>query len=373
MKWVKAHHHNKIGYQQPTAVPSSWPPEPPLRRTYLLYLLAVVLPAALAAAGGAALADRALRELRRDSQRHVAGMALKALEEDAAEGLLPSTAQVGRASGYRTALYADGRREAATEPPPGPETLAPELLAASSSPGGTTLRVPGTGGTEAVLVSGPGRRGSAGTYTVLVAPADPVGTLLPLPLVPVAGLLFLFASLAGWIQLAGTHGGRAASFLLLSAVPALTAWGLLVESDRLYRHAESEAERRDLSRALAVARLRDVEGEPERVHALTGFHAWRVRGGSVVSASLEGPAGAVAALPAPPPSFTSTGTVATPEGEAAYVALRLPDGGFTVAAARPSPERAHRFRNGAIRAAAALAGWLLLVGVAAGARHRPAS
>ena len=105
------------------------------------------------------------------------------------------------------------------------------------------------------------------------------------------------------------------------------------------------------------------------VHGLTGFHAYRVLDGRVVAASLEGPAEAVGALPAPPPSFTSTGSVLTPEGEASYVALRLPEGGFIVAAAVPTEERMAAFRRVAARAAAALGGWLLLVAAVLGVRR----
>jgi hypothetical protein len=208
---------------------------------------------------------------------------------------------------------------------------------------------------------------------VLVVAAEPAVASLPLPLLLVTGLLLLFSSLAGWIQLAGRSGGSSvASLLLLSAVPALTAGVFLIQADRLYRKAENDAERKDLSRALALARLRGVAGEPEQVRALTGFHAWRVQGGEAVATSLPGPAEAVASLPAPPGSFTSTGRVATPEGEAAYVALRLPEGGFVVVTAARSSERTGRFRRGALRAGATLAAWLALMGVGAVAARRRA-
>jgi len=117
-----------------------------------------------------------------------------------------------------------------------------------------------------------------------------------------------------------------------------------------------------------VARLRGVAGDPAAVHHLTGFHAWRVQGAAVADASAGGSAGAVAGLRAPPSNFTSTGTVETPAGEAAYVALRLPgDEGFTVAVAPPSRARSARFRTSAVWWGAALAAWLLLAGAAAAA------
>jgi hypothetical protein len=343
-----------------------------VRRTYLAFLLAVVLPAALAAAAGAVLADRAWQELRHDSQIRLGRMALRAFEEDAAPGIAPSPAQVGRATGYRIALYEGSRRVAATEPPPGPDALERSVLEASGSPSGAVLRLPDEGA-DAAVVSRPGPEARAGAYAVLVVAAEPAVASLPLPLLLVTGLLLLFSSLAGWIQLAGRPGGSSvASLLLLSAVPALTAGVFLIQADRLYRKAENDAERKDLSRALALARLRGVAGEPEQVRALTGFHAWRVQGGEAVATSLPGPAEAVASLPAPPGSFTSTGRVATPEGEAAYVALRLPEGGFVVVTAARSSERTGRFRRGALRAGATLAAWLALMGVGAVAARRRA-
>lgn len=344
-----------------------------MRRTYLLYLLAVVLPAALAAAAGAVLADRAWQELRHTSQLRLGRMALRTFEEDAAAGIAPSPTQVGRATGYRIALYEGGRRVAATEPPPGPDALERGVLEASASPSGAVLRLPDTGA-DAAVVSRGRAEGGPGSYAALVVATEPPSAPLPLPLHLVTGLLLLFSSLAGWIQLAGrSSGSRVASLLLLSAIPALAAGVFLIQADRLYRRSERDAERRDLSRALSVARLRGVAGDPAEVHALTGFHAWRVAGGRVAAASLPGPSEAVAALPAPPPSFTSTGRVATPEGEASYVALRLPDGGIAVVSAAGSSERTGRFRLGALQAGIALAAWLVLIGTVAAARRRAGS
>jgi len=227
----------------------------------------------------------------------------------------------------------------------------------------------------AILVQEEGIGGDGAAYAVVVAPSEPPGEPVPLPLLLVTGLVLLFASLAGWIQLAGEpREGRMLSILLLSALPAVTAWAFLVQADRLYRKAADKSELRDLTRALAVASLRHVAGEPEAVHRLTGFHAWLVRDGAVAATSLEGPADAVAALPAPPPSFTATVPVATPEGDASYVALLLPEGGFTVTAVVPSPERTGRFSRNAAWAAAALAAWLLLAGaVTATAKARISS
>ncbi len=402
-----------------------------MRRLYLAYLLAVVLPAALTIGGGVVLADRAWAGLRRASQARAGRMALTALEQDleaavadltsraepiptpdstdllvasalagdtanvlvpgpegmevrvavpaapddatgtvrAASAPLPSsTAQVGRATGYRTALYLSGQRWDATDPPPGPPQLDAGLLGAlAGSPGGVPFA---DAEAEGMLLSLTGRAGTAPAFAVLIAAPRPGGTALPPPLLLVMGLLLVFASLAGWIQLTGdARGGRPLSLLLLSLVPTLTALGFMVHADRLYRDAATDANRRDLTRALAVARVRDVAQEPSAIHGLTGFHAYRVLKGRVVAASLDGPTEAVAALPAPPPSFTSAGSVLTPEGEAAYVALRLSDGGFIVAAVVPTEERMAAFGRISAWAGSVLCGWLLLVAAILGTRR----
>ncbi|MDP2956526.1 MAG: hypothetical protein Q8N53_08895 [Longimicrobiales bacterium] len=346
-----------------------------MRRLYLAYLLAIVLPAALTVGGGVLLADRAWEGLRRDSQARAGRMALAALEHDlgdtvrAASAPLPSSAaQVGRATGYRTALYLSGRRWDATDPPPGPPEIDAGLLdALAGSPGGVPFA---DAEAEGMLVSLTAGAGTASAFAVLAAAPRGGRTALPLPLLLVMGLLLAFASLAGWIQLGGDPGvGRPRSLLLLSLVPTLTALGFLVHADRLYRDAATDANRRDLTRALAVARAREVAQEPAAIRRLTGFHAYRVLEGRVVAASLDGPARAVAALPAPPPSFTSTGTVLTPEGEASYVALRLPEGGFIAATVVPTEERMGAFTRVSAWAAAALGGWLLLVAAILGTRR----
>lgn len=317
-----------------------------MRRPFLTYLLAVLVPAALTAGAVSVLALEAWRDLAEESQLRVGRMALRALEADLAQGLPPSTAQVGRATGYRTALLRDDAVAVATDPAPPP-----------------------AGVDGSVLVPGPGGAGGAPAYAVLVAPAEPVGPPLSPPLLLVTGLLFLFASLAGWILLSGHPGERRLlPVALLSALPVVTAWGFLVHVERRFAEAADQAERRDLTRALAVSRLRGAAGDPGEVHRLTGFAAWRVEDGAVAEASMDGSADAVAALRAPPPSFTSTGIVRTPAGDAPYVALRLPDGGFTVAAAVPAPEHSARFSRNAAWAAVALAAWLLLAGAAATAR-----
>jgi hypothetical protein len=349
-----------------------------VRLRYLVYFLAVILPAALTVGGGVLLYDRAWEGLRRASQARVGRMALAALEHDLgatvtdltsrAEPLPASATQVGRVTAYRTALYVSGRRRDATDPPPGPPEIEAGLLGALvGAPDGVPFA---DAEVEGMLVSLAARPGTVSAFAVLVAAPAAGGTSLPLPLLLVMGLLLAFASLAGWIQLTGdSRGGRPLSVVLLSLVPTLTALGFLVQADRLYRDAATEANRRDLTRALAVARLRNVAQDPAAVHRLSGFHAYRVLDGRVVAASLAGSAEAVGSLPAPPPSFTSGGSVLTPEGEASYVALRLPEGGFIVAAAVPTEERMAAFRRDSVWAAMALGGWLLLVAAVFGVRR----
>jgi len=175
-------------------------------------------------------------------------------------------------------------------------------------------------------------------------------------------------------QLTGEPGPPTlGSLALLSLVPALTAWGFLVHGGRLFDETLEDAARKNLTRALSVARARDPAGDPAAFFDLSGFHAFRVREGRVEAASLPGDAAAVAALPAPPPSFTSTGRVHTPEGESTYVALRLPQGGFLVATAAPDPELGGAYRRRVLPLGWSLAAWLLLLGGFLARRRRPVS
>jgi len=176
-------------------------------------------------------------------------------------------------------------------------------------------------------------------------------------------LLLVFACLAGWIQLAGDPPRRTTiSVILLALVPALTAWGFLVHGGRLVHDAMADATRRDLARALSAARVTNQTGDPAAIRQLSGFHAFLVRNGQVESGTLAGDLTAVAGLPAPPPSFTTTGTVRTPEGAVTYVALRLPGGRVAVATAPPPTGMRKAFDRRARLLGVALAGWLLLLG-----------
>lgn len=407
-----------------------------MRRPYLVYILTVVIPSAATIAAGTHLADNVWRDVRVHSEARAARMALLTLEHDlgatvaaltreatptpvsdstgalearalagdtanglalgadgmevrvalpaepgddpgtirAAAAPLPTSAvQVGRTAGFRTALYLSGQRWVATTPPPGPESLPEPVMQAVAR---TSLGVPvdpeGEGGT--LLALGGGSPGANPAFAVLAASNDALTGPLPIPLLMVMALLLLFAALAGWIQLTG-GGGRAtrSSLVLVSLVPALTAWGFLVHGSRLFHEALEGEERRDLTRALAVARVRDLASDPTAIHELSGFHAYRVVDGAVTAASLAGPTEGVARLPAPPPSFTSTGQVRTGEGLVSYVALRIPGSGFTVVTSPGPAELEERYDRQGTRLGLILAGWLLVVGLALTGRRRPVS
>lgn len=407
-----------------------------MKRPYLTYLVAVVIPSVVTVVGGAQAMRSAWTDVREHSERGAATMALAAFQHDlgaavaeltetatpqpvdptdpvaaraaagdTASGLVPgdpdvdvrvalprepqdpegtvrvasapiptSAIQVGRAAGYRTALYLHGRRWLATTPPPGPDTLDDASMAAlTRAPEGAALL--SGDDYEGALVAVPTGPGGPPALAVLVESPDPTPLPLPIPLLLVMGLLFLFACLAGWIQLTGEpRRATLYSVVLVSLVPTLTAWGFLVQGDRLFHEALEDAERRDLTRALAVARMRDVAQDPATVYDLSGYHSYLIRNGRVEAASLPGDHPEAAALPAPPPSFTSTGKLRTPEGEVTYVALRLPTGGFVAVTAPPDHDLEEAYGLRARSLALALAGWLVLLGGALGvARIRVSS
>lgn len=402
-----------------------------MRRPYLLYLAGVVLPAAAVVAAGAALAHGAWNGLDEASRVRVGRMALQALQQDlgasvaslveagpwdarapgpddplgrraaggdtaqglaagpqgmevrvalparegdpegtvrfAAAPLPPSVSQTVRASGMAASLYLGGLRREATDPAPGPEALDDTVL--RSLEGATEgISLPGAERPSTLVALPSGGPGSA-AFSVLVAGTGD-GTGPPRALLLTVSLLLAFSVLAGWILLAGNPGGAgAASVLLLSLVPALTSWAFLAHAHRLFAEAAEEADRRDLTRALAVARLRDVAADPGAVRSLSGFHAWRVEGGRVTASSLAGPADAVAALPSPPPNFTATGEVRTPEGPSTYVALRLGPGAFTVVTTPASRASVGALRRQALTAGAGLLAWLALLSALLAARR----
>lgn len=357
-----------------------------MRRPYRTFLLASLLPSTVAVAAAAVVVERSWTGAARISQARAGQMAQVVLEQDrdvsqgaADPGLPDPPPSVVRAlgmAGFAAAVYVDGHRHAGTvDAPPGPEALEPAVLERlAASPGGLTLPPGGREEGPGLLV--PRRTGDVGdpSMAVLIGfPADHP-PLLPRPLLLVATLVLVFAAVAAWIQLGGRPPRQLGRWLfLVSLVPVLTASSFIVHVDRLHQEAALAAQRRDLGRALAVARARGSAGEPGAVQALTGYHAFRVRGGAVVAATLDGPAPAVAGLRTPPPNFTSAGKVQTPEGASSYVAVRLGEGDFVVASAAAPGPSVRDTRTRLRWMALALWGWLALAWASALVRRRAVS
>lgn len=405
-----------------------------MRRSYLTYLIVALIPSIAAVGAGAAAAGRAWADLRVTSSVRVGTMALNALQDDLARSvdsltaaaqptavdtddpawvrvaagdtvtglrprssgvevmvllpgeigdppatlryagapLPPAPLTVARAAGSRLSLYVNGRRVLATEDPPGPDTLPHEtLVALAVSPRG--LAWDGQAGVALTALDHP--VGLPPSITVLVAPSTRPDAALPRWLLLVTGLLFLFAGLAGWIQLGATaegHRGRA-SLLVVSLVPVLTALGFLAQTDHLFQRASHTASSRSLARGLAVASALGRSESVADVRSLTGFHATRVRDGEVQQTSLGEPVAGLAALPPPPPSFTTAGAVVTSEGPSEYVALRLRGGDVMVTSMRRADARTAAFRRRLTVIAAVLGAWLLAIGWIAGLRTQRVS
>jgi len=219
-----------------------------------------------------------------------------------------AAALVGSASGYATALYLNGHRWAGTEPPPGPEAL-PRPLPASLAAG-------------AVVALG-GNRDDAPLLAALVVPSSPPRHPLALPLLPVFGLLLVFATLAARGQITGHTGrrrslGRFAWTVLLALVPALTAGAFQVQVGRLLQ----ERARRTV--------VTDVAHERAAKAALAG-------------------AGASAS----PAAFTGLGA-----------------GGDDAARGPDAADAVERFQRRSRGIALALGAWLVLVGGTAARRSR---
>lgn len=357
-----------------------------MRRPYSTFLLASLLPSVLGVAASAIVVEQAWTGAALTSQARAGQMAQVVLEQDREVSLVaddpggpdPSSSVVRALgmAGLAAALYVDGhRRDGTVDAPPDPESLDLAVLERlAASPGG--LALPAGAGEEGPGLLVPRRAGAGGDPSVAVLVGFPADhpPLLPRPLVLVTTLVLAFAAVAGWIQLGGRPPTQAGRWLLLvSLVPVLTASFFVLHTDRLHQEAALAAQRRDLGRALAVARTRDAAGEPRALHALTGYHAFRVRGGTVVAATLDGPAPAVAGLRTPPPNFTSAGRVQTPEGASAYVALRLGEGDFVVATATAPGPSVGDTRARLRWMVLALWGWLALASASTLLRRRTVS
>lgn len=403
-----------------------------VRRPYLTFVSAVVAPSAVALLVAGWLASGAWTDLHRESHARVGRMALSSLEQEIGAGtqrliaraervaepdrgeeavrralrgdtvaglgivgreirlsvvlgdpddpaavrfgsatLVPTTPdRVGRATGYAVGLYLNGSSWASTEPAAGPERLPEDALPPRRE--GTPL---GEGREAPVAVGMEAPAGTSSPMVAVVRPLRPVVEAMPLPVLLVITLLLVFSALAGWIQLArparsgvGAPAGRSA-MLLLSFVPALTVLGFLVHLERTHREATRDALSRDLGRALALARSQGIVRSPQSVRAISDFHASRLRGGSVEETTYERTPEDLAHLPAPPPSFTSAGRMRGPDGLSVYAGSRLDDGSVMVVSAAIPMERAAALRVRLIAVGAALALWLLGVGVVTGRRR----
>lgn len=348
-----------------------------VQRSFVGFLLVVVLPAAVCMGIARSWGERAWDATLRSSHAGVARMTLAASWQElrdgpppeatpAEEGPAPQSPQVvGRSTSYRTALYRDRERWTGTRPLPGPDPLPPGV-AEEVGPG--TAVPAGDDPADGVYLARPSD-GEGPRLVALAVPRSPAGGLTATPVLLVMGLLLLFGALTAWIQIArrGLHrrrmvlGGVVGPALL----PALATLVFLIHVDRAFQDAAHQAAGRDLGRAMAVVAGVQTAGDPGRVRALTGYHATRVRDGRVQATTLPGDPSAVAELPAPPSSFTASGSVTTVEGPSTYVALRLDAGSFLVATALLPEGRVSELRGSLLLLGLLLAGWWMVA--AAGA------
>jgi len=272
-------------------------------------------------------------------------------------------AQVARTTGYLGSLYLNGRLWGGSEPPPGPPTLGEAvLLEVSANRGGT--RLPGT---ESVLQATSPQAGTAPALVALAAPGLPAAPAVGIRFVLVQGLLILFSALAGWIQLARPPNSKTVrpgpwSMVTLALVPALAAALFLVHLTRTFETSATDVTARDLSRGLAVARVRGLTSSPSAVRGLTGFQTTVVRSGEVLESTFPSHPTALAGLPSPPRSFTISGTVDTPEGPSLYVALRRERSAVVIVTTKLPVERVMEFRWRCLVIGLVLLAWLLLAG-----------
>ena len=210
----------------------------------------------------------------------------------------------------------------------------------------------------------------SGLPAAITAPGQPEGhggQSVPLAVRLVLGLLLLFSVVGSWILFAkesGPEGKPApshAALVLLACVPLFTLLGMLVHVQRTFDDAAHEGVSRDLAQTLAVVGALGIGESPAEARALSGFHAARIQGGVVTASTLTGDASALEAVPAPPPSFTTSGVVETGAGRSRYVARRIDRESFMVLFAPLPLARVGALRNRLILISGVLVGWLLLV------------
>ncbi len=347
-----------------------------MKHPYRAFLAGVVVPAILAVLVGNELARASWRELTRTTESEVARIVLRAFLMEthgptgaAARAVAADSAVslVSEATGYAAALYRDGRRLTSAPPTFGPRVLDAAVL---HDLAGRSGGLPVSDG-EVVATPGPSTNRIA---ALAASPTNRPAGAVPLRIRLVVGLLMLFAGLAGWIQLGRPQGGAVdgreqsppggVSVVLLALVPTLTAVLFLGHLETAYRSAARDATGRDLALGLAVAATHGLLDSARSVRALTGFDATRIRAGVVEETTLEGDATPLAALPAPPPSFTSSGTVRMSGRVAVYAAWGA-GGGAVMTLTAPDPAGPMReFDARADVVGGALVLWLLLFGVA---------
>ena len=392
-----------------------------VRRRFLAFCVLAVVPCGVASAAAVRAADDAWEQLTHMSAAHIARVALGTLERDLgaavdsllgsadplpdpdttvtairaamagdtvsaleptasgvevmvlfpdAEGLIrfangvlvPGAATlVGGVTRARIGLYLNGGLWNATDPPPSVEVIDREtLLAASGTPGGVMSEA------GSVVAMDP-RSGLPAVISALVQTDNQSEQAIPLAVQLVIGLLLLFSALAAWILFAkgsGSEGELAPSrpaLALLACVPLFTLLGLLVHVHRTFDDAAREHVSRDLAQTLTVIGTLGIEGSPSGARAVSGFHAVRIQEGVVTASTLAGDAGALGPVPAPPPSFTTSGIVETGADSSHYVARRIDRESFIVLLAPVPSVRIAALRERLMLISGVLVGWLLLV------------
>jgi hypothetical protein len=283
-----------------------------------------------------------------------------------------SASQVARATGYRAAVYLDGRLWGDAPSLEAPPALDEASLAAGSGPEGTILPVSPAG----VLLSRPSQAGESTRLAALVSPGRAAPPAVEFRVAVVLGLLILFSTLAAWIQLAAPQGRprrQAWTVVALALVPALTSAQFLVHISRGFEATATQALARDLTRGLAVARVRHSASSMADLRELTGFHATLVQRGGIEETTFESNPMEIEDLPSPPRGFTTSGAVETPEGPSLYVAVRTePDIVLVATAPLPTARIASLGRH-CLEIGAGLFVWLLLVGTVASKQSASAS
>jgi hypothetical protein len=281
--------------------------------------------------------------------------------------LVPGAAVlVGRVARARVGLYLNGELWSATDPPPSAEVIDREtLLAASRTPSGVRSEA------GSVVAMDP-RSGLPAAITALAQTEEPGRQPVPLAFRLVIGLLLLFSAGAAWILL-GKDRGRApshATLVLLACVPLFTLLGMLVHVQRSFDAAAREDVSRNLAQILMVVGALGIAESPSAARALSGFHAARIRGGMVKASTLAGDEAALAAVPTPPPSFTTFGAVELDAGTSRYVARRIDRESFIILLAPIPVDRIEALRKRFTLIIGVLVGWLLLVGGGMALRSR---